>query len=142
MIPKKIRGGKSIKVAKKEKIPVEKGWQLEDGNNYSYDDPILQDWINKGGNYGILCGNGLVVIDCDDKIAEELVNDNLPETFTVLTGTHRLHFYYHCHDAKNLKIFKDETRKTLADIQYEGKFVVAPNSIHPNGNPYEVYNGI
>lgn len=127
-----------IKIKKKLKIPLEKEWQTK--NNYQYNDENLLNWIKKGGNYGIIGGYGeLIGIDCDDKVAEQLVEENLPETFTVLTGTGKKHFYYFCKDGRSLKVFKDKTKSGLADIQFRGKQLMCVGSTHPNGNKYTLY---
>jgi len=43
-----------------------------------------------------------------------------------------------CDECKSFKIL-DEDKNTLVDIQGKGKQVIAPGSIHPNGNRYEVF---
>ena len=70
MIPKQLTtiGLRFCKVRINDKRAFEKGWQ--DTANYSHDDPSLKEWINKGGNYGVLAGRrGLVILDFDEKQA-------------------------------------------------------------------------
>lgn len=143
MIPKQLRGGKFrfIKIKIKSKVPSEYSWTEK--NNYSWNDEALQNHINNSGNYGVATGFGdLLVIDCDDLIAEKIAEENLPETFTVLTGSGRKHFYYICDNGKNLKIFRNNEKETLSDIQFKGKQVIGPGSIHPNGGQYKVIKDI
>jgi P4 family phage/plasmid primase-like protien len=52
------------------------------------------------------------------------------------------HFYFFCKDGKNLKIFENDKKVTLADIQFTGKFVVGPGSTHPSGVKYEVLDDL
>lgn len=141
MIPSQLKKEefRFIKIKKNSKIPLEREWQMK--SNYKYNDPKLLDWINQGGNYGIIGGyGGLIGVDCDDNIAVELVEENLPKTFTVKTGTGKKHFYFICKDGKNLKIFKNKNKETLGDIQHQGKQLVCVGSVHPNGNKYELLN--
>ncbi len=139
LIPTKLRkyDFRFIKIKPKAKIPYEYNWQKN--NNYIFESEELQRHLDNNGNYGIATGFGnLIVIDCDDAIAENLVEQNLPETFTIQTGSGKKHFYYICNDGKNLKVFKNQEKETLADVQFEGKQVIGSGSIHPNGNPYSV----
>ncbi|KKN60186.1 hypothetical protein LCGC14_0534770 [marine sediment metagenome] len=120
----------------KEKIPFEKEWQ--ERNNYSYDDPKLLDHLKNKGNYGICCGfSGLTVIDFDNKQVQDELLEKLPKTFTVKTGRGLLHKYYYCDKPKNIKVLNDNN-ETLIDVQGQGKQIVAPGSIHPNGNEYTI----
>ena len=118
----------------KSKIPIEKEWTTN--YNYRYDDLKIK---NHDGNIGILGGYGnLLIVDCDDVLAENLVREGLPETMVVQTGSGGYHLYFICNDGRNLKIFKSEKQETLADIQFIGKQVVCPGSTHPNGKRYTV----
>lgn len=95
-------------------------------------------------NIGIATGkpsNGLIVVDIDNHDADgaaslrewETQNGKLPETATVLTGSGGVHYYYRT----------TETLKGRAgvlpgvDIRADGNLIIAPPSIHPNGNKYE-----
>ena len=84
-------------------------------------------------------GKNLLIVDFDNVEIQNQLSDKLPETFTVKTGRGLLHKYFFSNEKKGFKIF-DENKKTLIDVQGEGKQVVGPNSIHPNGNKYEVIN--
>ena len=142
-IPKRLKNDefRFIKIKVKAKEPLEFNWP--DKNNYHYNSTELEQHRIKGGNYGIVCGyNNLLVVDCDDPLSEKLVEDSLPETFTVKTGSGLKHYYYYCESGKSLKIFKNNNKETLADIQFRGKQVIAPGSIHPNGNEYIVVKDV
>lgn len=121
----------------RQKRPFEKKWQ--ESSNYRYDDMKLVKHLENGGNYGVACGYGnLVVIDADRREVVDALSKHLPKTFTVRTGGGGLHFYYICKDLdKPIRLSQAEAGN-LGDVQYKGKQVVGPGSIHPNGDEYEV----
>ena len=102
-------------------------------------------WVkNPDYNIGIACGNGLAVIDIDQhpeggkfgletlRSWEKVHGDLLP-TWTVLTGSGGLHYWY-----KTDLNFKNTVEVLPGiDIRSKGAYVVAPPSIHPNGTEYE-----
>lgn len=93
MLPRQLQNAelRFTKIRRFEKRPVETGWQL---NGYRFDDPSFLAWVKRGENYGVLTGDGLVVIDCDvPEFADALV-ETLPPTFTVATPRGGLHLYY------------------------------------------------
>ena len=136
-IPNKLRqdGIRFVLLEKDGKKPFEKGWQ---NKNITWNDEQL---TNHKGNYGVMGGGKkkLVIVDFDEEQIQEKVIPKLPETFTVKTGGGLLHKYYFSDGCESFKIF-DEEMNTLADIQGEGKQVVGPGSIHPNGNAYEIFD--
>lgn len=134
----KKEGFRFILLRTKDKIPFENNWQQL--NNYKYDDPKLLEHISNGGNYGIVGGFGkLIVIDFDDVKFQDKIVPLLPKTFTIKTGTGKFHKYFICENATSFKIL-DKDKNTLADIQGCGKQVVAPNSTHPNGQKYTIFD--
>lgn len=118
-----------VKLKPKTKIPFEKDWQ--NTSNYLFDE--LQ---NYNGNIGIIGGYGnLRIIDADNKeFAEELKN-KIPKTFMVKTGSGGLHFYI-LSDYENNHVFKKE----VGEFRGKNYQVVIPDSIHPNGKKYEVFD--
>jgi P4 family phage/plasmid primase-like protien len=146
-IPKNLQNEnlRFILINPKNKIPSEKSWQNE--NNYEYNSPKLLNHLENGGNYGVLTGNDLVVIDADEKIIEELVNNNLPKTFSVKTGSGGKHFYFKSKINKKIIFFdydnlENGKPKHLGELQTKGQQVVGPSSIHPNGNRYEIIEDV
>ncbi len=137
-IPKELQkeGVRFVLLEKSGKKPFQKDWQ---NKKIKYDDKELLGHLKKGGNYGIIGGGQqqLIVVDFDNERIQEQVCEKLPKTFTVKTGSGMLHKYFISNKCESFKIF-DEEMNTLADIQGEGKQVVGPNSIHPNGNPYKI----
>jgi hypothetical protein len=87
-------------------------------------------------------GNGkLLIVDFDNDTVQEEITKKLPATFTVKTGSGMQHKYFFSDCTESFKIFDDDMN-TLIDVQGEGKQVVGPGSIHPNGNSYEVIDDI
>jgi len=126
-------------------IPIQegmKGPRLDDwqeSNNFQYSDEPLQERINNGGNYGVVCGFGdLIVIDADTQEVVDAVNQNLPPTFTVRTGGGGFHFYYKCPNFDDPIRLKENKSGDVGDVQAAGKQVVGPGSVHPSGNKYKI----
>ena len=124
-----------------KKAPFEQAWQ--ESANYVYNDPRLLSHIASGGNYGVVCGFGnLTVIDCDSSEVVTAVETELPETFVVRTGRGNKHFYYFVAGMTEPIRMRDKEGKAvvghLGDVQFTGKQCVAPPSIGPNGNRYEI----
>lgn len=129
-----------IRLGKKQKIPIDTDWG--ENNNYEFDGKILLVWLSCNNNYGLACGYGnSLVLDFDNMEWYEKVKPYLPDTFIVKTGSNKFHYYYQCDDVKSFKI-KDLDKKTIIDVQGRGCQVVAPNSIHPTGNEYKVFNDV
>ena len=98
-------------------------------------------------NIGIATGTvsrGLVVIDLDvddskdeDGVATlrawEREHGDLPETATVKTGRGGMHLYYMCDQPVGCSV----NAEIGVDVRGDGGYVVAPPSVHPNGNRYE-----
>jgi hypothetical protein len=125
------------KIGDDRKIPIEKEWQKE--NNYFANDGRLQRHLQEGGNYGVLCGNGLIVIDADTKELQNIVQ-TLPKTFSIKTKN-GIHYYYFCIGFYQKRVLKDK-EKHLGEIQATGSFVVGPGSIHPSGIVYKIKDDI
>lgn len=109
----------------------------------------IERWWNQNPRYniGIATGNksnGLVVIDLDvDKNkgidGYEVLRDwqnkhgELPETWQSITGRGVYHYFYKDTITHSNKVGLYEG----VDIRGEGGYIVAPPSVHPNGNTYE-----
>ena len=132
MIPVQLNDCKFCRIASHSKSPIDKGWVQ---NNYTLKE--ITSWAEKGNNYGVICGiNNIAVLDVDEP---ELLDDAklLPPTFTVKTGSGGYHLYYRIPDMTR-KIVLENDVKHYGEIQFTGSMVVGPQSIHPNGNRYEV----
>lgn len=130
-----------IKVAKRDKIPVEKDWL--NSKNYAWKDPELIKWIVEGGNYGILPRGGIGIIDLDD-IGAALnlgIIDHF-DTFTVRSGSgNGIHLYVKCEGiADKIPFYEKDADTHIGEFYGSGAnaYVVGPGSVHPYGNRYEV----
>ncbi len=114
------------------KKPFEVGWQKKP---YRYNDKKLLEHIGAGGNYGIMGGEGsLLILDFDDEDVMNQAVPLLPETFTVRTGTGKCHLYFTSDDCKSKKVVdeNDEKHRTLIDFQGVGKQAVGAGSTYPD----------
>lgn len=127
------------------KMPWVKDW----GNNATTDESIIRGWwqLQPQSNVGILTGNGLCVIDVDDKPEKhggllgsdflrdwELEHADISETVCAKSGTGGMHYYFDVGDAK---IPGCQSDTIFIDIRCDGNLIVAPPSIHPDtGLPY------
>jgi len=136
MIPNnlKIKGLKFILINNRDKIPIEKWTEKQ----YDYNDEKLLEHIKNHNNYGVVLGNGILVIDADTDRLNKIIQEKFPKTFTVKTKS-GCHYYYSCYNFKSKKVLKDK-KGHLGEIQYKGQYVVGPKSIHPSGVKYKVVN--
>lgn len=88
-------------------------------------------------NVGIVCGDGLLVLDVDEtgwELLEHLQaqHGRMPPTATVITGSDGGHFYFTAPpDARSFSF------SVGLSVQAAGKLVVAPPSLHRSGRRYE-----
>lgn len=146
---------------------IERGWSVlplrregkepvtRHGLNDASDNPAQVDvWWGEGNGYGgdpwynvgISCGavsNGLCVIDLDchgpgadgrETLRDwETANGRLPETVEVETGSGGRHLLY-----RVTRPLRPSANEALGvDIRCDGSYIVAPPSVHPNGERYE-----
>jgi len=118
------------------KNAVEKGFQ---DKPYRADDPQLQEWLRNGNNYGVLAGDGLVIVETDTKETTEKMN--AINTFAVQSGSGRgQHFYILSNATENGVVNIDN--KNVANIQVERKYVVGAGCRHFTGNVYKIVNDV
>ena len=91
-------------------------------------------------NVGILCGDGLAVLDVDshgfDPLSEFLKRHGTFKTASVLTGSDCGHFYFRAPaDAPSFDLAPG------LEVRSNGRLVVAPPSVHASGRRYEWQNG-
>jgi hypothetical protein len=125
------------------KRPMDRGWTTG-----PYDDPDrwrddLLDWT---GNVGVVCGHGLVVIDCDvykpdgARSFAQLEAHGLPATREAETGSGGRHLFY--------RVSGPVPSRPLVgypgiDVKGDGGQVVVAPSIHPDsGRPYRWVNDL
>jgi RecA-family ATPase len=141
MIPQQLKNEniKFCKIKKGTKKPFEKNWT---NKPYSYEE--MEEWLNKNDeNYGVLCGYGdLAIIDSDNPSFQVAIENMLPKTYRIKTGSGGTHNYFFIPELKQKIIcnLDDEQQTHLGEVQSWGTQCVAPNSIHPSGNKYEEIN--
>ena len=103
---------------------------------------------NPNLNIGIVCGapsHGLLVLDFDiDEEREkdgyaalsawEKTNGELPETAVSITGSGGMHYLYR---TDRNSIHPSANHDLGVDVRCDRSYIVAPPSVHPNGNRYE-----
>lgn len=142
------RGWRVVPIPPGEKFP--RGitaWQTEG----STDEAKITHWWTQAPDHGIgiVTGatSGLWVLDVDiadgkpgDRTLEYLTDDHgpLPDTYEVITGSGGRHLYFAW--PTDGQIVTNSASGRLGpglDVRGEGGFVVAPPSLHANGNRYE-----
>lgn len=69
------------------------------------------------------------------------MEEHLPDTFTVLSGGGGRHYYFFAPDMDGpLRLRGSGNAGDLGDVQHDGKQIVGPGSLHPNGERYRVEN--
>ena len=128
---------------------------MNDGLNGWFDDPesARELWSKEPRyNIGVTCGttsHGLLVLDFDeddekgvhglDTLNEwEDVHGELPATATAITGRGGLHYLYRT-DRTN--IHPSVNHELGVDVRSDGSYIVAPPSVHENGNRYRWMRG-
>ena len=99
----------------------------------------IRNWIRSGGNYGVVAkqNNDLVVLDSDSQLFTDLVRDELPETFTVRTGSGNYHFYFRSEVNIN-QSFKSGNSE-FGSIRSDNWHTVGAGSVHPDtGEEYQI----
>lgn len=119
--------------------------------NYRYDSPVLNHFLDSGYNYGVMTGYGNLAVLDDDTENFELIKrfeDNFGKSFMV-----RGHYYIKIKNWDKRKIIFNHSEKKYKDsngnltthmgeLQGKGLQAVAPNSIHPSGERYEIKQDI
>lgn len=136
------KGWESFPLKSKEKTPTVKWADVA-----TKDNQMLLGWFDNfpDANIGIACGkrSGIVVLDVDKQhngfeSITELVSKHgaLPPTPVSKTGNGGEHIFFKCPDNIDIRNSAGKIGKGL-DIRANGGYVVAPPSVHPNGNQYE-----
>ena len=93
---------------------------------------------NETDNIAIITGSisGIIVLDIDGPIGEKNIEDKeVPKTVTVKTGK-GTHYFYRLPEGIEIRNSAGLHKLENVDVRGEGGYVVAPGSIHPNGNKY------
>jgi hypothetical protein len=110
-------------------------------NKATWDEAQIREWWAKwpNANIGIATGRYrdgyFIVLDFDPRNGgawyDDVGKDVLPDTWVVHTGGGGRHFYY-----KTPKLLRGAKLGAGVDLKGEGGYVVAPPSVHPNGERY------
>ncbi len=137
-IPKQLQDRKFyfILVEKNGKKPTSIAWTTPENSLY-FDNDELAKHIEEGGNYGILTGHGLIVIDADKKELQDRIESILPETFTVKTPRENggKHYYFFNDSQKKILIGKGEQH--VGELQARGQQIICAGS-QREGKKYEI----
>lgn len=117
--------------------------------NATTDEGQIRAWWaeNPAYNIGIATGNGLVVIDVDDKpeqhnglLGSDFLRDweeehgRISDTITAISGTGGTHYYF---NVGHVHVPSCQSDTIFIDLRADGGYIVAPPSIHPDtGTPY------
>jgi len=126
-------GFRVIPLITKGKVPRIKNWQ----NDASSDLSTVELWWDKwpNANIGILMDK-IFVVDIDPRnggdfeVFQDMVGTDLSNTLICSTGGNGVHLYFG-------GSFDKSKLSNGVDLQGKGSFVVAPPSVHPNGNSYQ-----
>lgn len=118
------------------KHPIEGAWQKK----ATTDEKSIRRWWKQHplANVGIATGkdSGIFVVDIDGPAGRESLKTlpQIPDTFTVSTGSGGLHFYFQY--PPDFDIRNKQGHLPGIDIRGEGGYVLAPYSMHRSGNRY------
>jgi hypothetical protein len=126
-----------IPLRERDKRPLIDDWP----NKATWDEAQIREWWAKwpNANIGIATGRYrdgyFIVLDFDPRNGgdwyADVGKDVLPDTWVVHTGGGGRHFYY-----KTPKLLRGAKLMAGVDLKGEGGYVVAPPSVHPNGERY------
>ena len=118
-------------------------------NDATTSEKQIRAWWTRNPNYniGVVTGNGLCVVDVDDKPEKhggilgsdmlrdwEIAHGDISETVCAKSGTGGMHYYF---DIGNTEISGCQSDTIFIDLRCDGNYIVAPPSIHPDtGRPY------
>jgi hypothetical protein len=108
-----------------------------------HSDKILREirsWQRIGGNYGVVArdNSDLVILDSDSEQFTNTVRSELPQTFTVKTGSGSYHYYFRSDYSQNQNIRDSDGE--LGSIRASNYQAVGPSSVHPETREkYRVY---
>jgi len=132
-------GPRFVKVEKMEKRPFEDDWQKPENLMYA-DDPRLQEWLRKGGNYGIAAGYGLAILNADHEEIKQIVESKFPSSLTVESPGHKAPVYFFLSNLTGKMFLRTKGGEHAGEILWEGFQTVGPGSVHPNGQRYRIDN--
>jgi hypothetical protein len=116
-----------------------KGWQKPCNLMYS-SDPRLQRHLQQGGNYGIVAGFGLAILNVDHDEVKSLILEKFPKTFMWESPGHKAPVALFHSNLDDKMLLQTTSGEFAGEILWEGFMAVGPGSIHPNGGVYRIIN--
>jgi Bifunctional DNA primase/polymerase, N-terminal/AAA domain len=143
-IPLLERGVRVLPVDPGQKKCTMPGW-----NKLATTDPaVLKLWAKQNVNYntGAMAHNDSVcILDCDAKgvieAAANVSGQDVPSTFTVLSGGKGLPHYYFAHTDKS-RALGNRSEPARFDFKAHKSYVVGPGSVLANGGEYKIVNDV
>jgi hypothetical protein len=126
-----------IRVAKLGKVPIDPGW-IE--HPLHSNDLHLQAWLKGGGNYGIMAGDGLAILDADNEEIKQVVQSKFPSSFSVESPGHNGLHYYFLSNLTGKMFLQTKGGEHGGEVLWSGFMAVGPGSVHPNGQRYRIVN--
>lgn len=136
------RGLSLFPLMRRTKLPAHTGWQAE----ATTDVALLEKWFSDDRyNIGVSTSHDLIVLDCDRKAEDGVANlralagehvADLDATFTVVTPSNGLHYYFRGSPVKN----SVSKLARSVDVRSQGGLVVGPGSDRADGKFYRVVN--
>jgi ABC-type dipeptide/oligopeptide/nickel transport system ATPase component len=131
------RGFRVLPLRERDKRPLIENWP----NRATWDEAQVREWWAKwpNANIGIATGRYrdgyFVVLDYDPRNggdwSDQVLNGELPDTWVAHTGSGGRHFYYRTREP-----LRGAKLEAGMELKGEGGYVVAPPSIHPDGDEY------
>src|SRR5207253_10915608 len=131
IIPPQLKGWRFILVNKPgtrdskgkliDKAAFERAWQTT--NNYSIEDPKLNDWLRENGNYGVLPTGRHLIIDIDKNGMGELrdrIIQRFGPTFSVRTphdGEHRYLVMHHDQESLSVPLIDFNSGENIGHLR-------------------------
>lgn len=128
MIPKQLQepAFRFVKIYANKKRPIGLDWQTT--QNYAYDNTELVEHIKQGGNVGVVCGyGGLLVVDVDNPKYLQQIQEANKDTFWVKSRRGGLHVYYIIHNIQRGATYKKQGKK-VGEMRFRGMQVLVPPS--------------
>jgi len=79
-----------IRVSPQNKNPIDQEWQKTE-NLRHHNDVVLKAHLRSGGNYGVVGGQGLTIIDADTPELDKILEDVLPPTLKYKVQAQNFH---------------------------------------------------
>lgn len=149
--------GHFIPLFPRSKKPYSKGWRTP---KQGVDIKHVEAWLANDRNVGLALGQSLLVVDIDPRNFKENINAEayldeiakflkfrdfaflLSGTLSVRTGGDGHHLYFTLTEEQQ-RTATMETTRPLSGVEFKrsGRYVLAPGSVHPNGNLYVLNRG-